>query len=154
MTRNTMPKMPPVYIACVAAEKGGGFTVSFPDLEGCFTQGETFEDAVRYAAEAAAQWLEANGAYPRPGNPKTTTRAIVKAGGIPVAVEAPALKTRVVPVTISLPQSVLRRIDMAAEVQGMTRSAFIGFASMRAAGAPRAIVAAAKRRGTRSRLRA
>src|SRR5262245_51524013 len=124
MTKGAVRTMPPVYIAAVESEKEGGYSVSFPDLEGCFTQGETFEDAVRYAAEAAAQWLEANGSYPEPGDARATTKAIVKAGGIPAAIEAPALKPRIVPVTISLSEPVLRRIDMAAQTQGLTRSAF------------------------------
>ena len=151
MTKGAARKMPPVYIASVDSEKEGGYSVSFPDLEGCFTQGETFEEAVRYAAEAAAQWLAANGSYPEPGDPRKTTRAILKTGGIPAAIEAPALKPRIVPVTISLSEPVLRRIDMAAQTQGLTRSAFIGYASMQAAGVPPEIVTRKKLRRARSR---
>lgn len=134
MNTTSTLKLPPVYIANVEAEEEGGYSVSFPDLEGCFTQGDTFEDAVRYAADAAAQWLEAHGSYPKPSNPTETTAAIIKVGGIPAAIEPPALKARTVPVTISLLETVLRRIDTAAEMQGMTRSAFISTAALQAAG--------------------
>ena len=36
----------------------GGYTVSFPDLPGCMTCGETLEAAVKNAAEAKKEWLE------------------------------------------------------------------------------------------------
>ena len=36
----------------------GGFNVSVPALEGCFTQGDTEEEAVRNAEEAIICYLE------------------------------------------------------------------------------------------------
>ena len=37
----------------------GGFVASFPDLPGCFTCGETIEEAVENANDAKRAWLEA-----------------------------------------------------------------------------------------------
>ncbi len=37
----------------------GGFVVSFPDLPGCITCGETIEDAILNARDAKRTWLEA-----------------------------------------------------------------------------------------------
>ena len=37
----------------------GGFVVSFPDLPGCITCGETLEAAVANAADAKRAWLQA-----------------------------------------------------------------------------------------------
>ncbi len=37
----------------------GGYVVSFPDLPGCITCGETIEDAVNNAADAKKAWIEA-----------------------------------------------------------------------------------------------
>ena len=37
----------------------GGFVVSFPDLPGCLTSGETAEQAIANAADAKRIWLEA-----------------------------------------------------------------------------------------------
>lgn len=37
----------------------GGFVVSFPDLPGCITCGETIESAVTNAMDAKKVWLEA-----------------------------------------------------------------------------------------------
>lgn len=36
----------------------GGFVVSFPDLPGCITCGETIESAIANAMDAKAEWLE------------------------------------------------------------------------------------------------
>ncbi|MBI4084155.1 MAG: type II toxin-antitoxin system HicB family antitoxin [Candidatus Lambdaproteobacteria bacterium] len=35
----------------------GGYWAAFPELPGCFTQGETLEELRRHAAEAVAGWL-------------------------------------------------------------------------------------------------
>ena len=37
----------------------GGFVVSYPDLPGCITCGETVESAVKNALDAKKAWLEA-----------------------------------------------------------------------------------------------
>ena len=37
----------------------GGYTVSFPDLPGCLTCGETIEEAIEMAQDAKRIWLEA-----------------------------------------------------------------------------------------------
>lgn len=37
----------------------GGFVVSYPDLPGCITCGETVENAVANALDAKKTWLEA-----------------------------------------------------------------------------------------------
>ena len=45
------------YVALEPAEEGG-FNVSVPVLEGCFTQGETEEEALENAREAILCYLE------------------------------------------------------------------------------------------------
>ena len=37
----------------------GGYVVSFPDLKGCLTSGETIDDAARNAEDAKREWLVA-----------------------------------------------------------------------------------------------
>ena len=39
-------------------EEDGGFSVSAPALPGCFSQGDTFEEALRNIEEAIALYLE------------------------------------------------------------------------------------------------
>lgn len=37
----------------------GGFVVSYPDLPGCITCGETLESAIENAQDAKKEWIEA-----------------------------------------------------------------------------------------------
>ena len=39
-------------------EKDGGFSVSVPSLPGCFSQGDTFEKALKNIREAISLYLE------------------------------------------------------------------------------------------------
>ncbi len=43
----------------VEDKEEGGYVVSFPDLPGCITCGETIESAVANAVDAKKAWLEA-----------------------------------------------------------------------------------------------
>jgi predicted RNase H-like HicB family nuclease len=43
----------------VEDEDEGGFVVSYPDLPGCITCGETIETAIENAADAKRAWIEA-----------------------------------------------------------------------------------------------
>lgn len=47
-----------IYPAIFHKDEDGGFWVSFPDLEGCFTQGETLEEAFAMAKEALVLHLD------------------------------------------------------------------------------------------------
>ena len=42
------------YIALVHKDEGTSYGVSFPDVPGCISAGDTFEDAIENAAEALA----------------------------------------------------------------------------------------------------
>jgi predicted RNase H-like HicB family nuclease len=42
------------YLAVLESEKEGGYSISFPDLPGCFSQGTDLEDARMMAEEAAS----------------------------------------------------------------------------------------------------
>ena len=48
----------------------GGYVVSYPDLPGCITCGETLESAIKNAADAKKEWIEATleegGTVPEP----------------------------------------------------------------------------------------
>lgn len=38
-------------------EDGRGYTVDFPDLPGCVTEGRSFSEAIELASDAAAGWI-------------------------------------------------------------------------------------------------
>lgn len=46
-----------IYPACFYPCEEGGYTVTFPDLPGCITEGDTLTEAVDMAIDAAAGWL-------------------------------------------------------------------------------------------------
>ena len=46
-----------IYPAIFQPGEDGGYVVTFPDLDGCFTQGDDLEDALYMAWDAAAGWL-------------------------------------------------------------------------------------------------
>lgn len=46
------------FNAVFLEEADGGFSVSVPSLPGCFSQGDTFEDAMRNIQEAMELYLE------------------------------------------------------------------------------------------------
>lgn len=49
----------PYRMEVVEDKEEGGFAVSYPDLPGCITCGETVEKAVINALDAKREWLEA-----------------------------------------------------------------------------------------------
>ena len=49
----------PYRMEIVEDKDEGGFVVSYPDLPGCITCGETVESAVTNAIDAKKTWLEA-----------------------------------------------------------------------------------------------
>ena len=57
-TLNEYMKMP-YRMEIVEDEEEGGFVVSYPDLPGCITCGETIESAVQNALDAKRIWIEA-----------------------------------------------------------------------------------------------
>ena len=46
-----------IYPACFYPCEEGGYTVIFPDLPGCVTEGDTLVGAVEMAIDAASGWL-------------------------------------------------------------------------------------------------
>ncbi|MFA5385007.1 MAG: type II toxin-antitoxin system HicB family antitoxin [Eubacteriales bacterium] len=46
-----------IYPACFYPCEEGGYTVIFPDLPGCITEGDTLTDAIDMAIDAASGWL-------------------------------------------------------------------------------------------------
>ena len=46
------------YFAKFKEENNGGYSVSFPLLKGCFSEGDTFDEAKTMATEALSLWLE------------------------------------------------------------------------------------------------
>ena len=42
----------------LSAEEGGGYLAEFPDLPGCYADGETPEEALKEAEDALVSWIK------------------------------------------------------------------------------------------------
>lgn len=118
----------------IAIEPGDAkhaYGVIIPDLPGCFSAGDTLDEAIDNAREAIELWLETviddGGAVPAPGlidqhqaNPEFKGHIWAV-----VAVDLASLSDKAERVNITLPARVLRRIDAAAKTAGETRSGYI-----------------------------
>ena len=118
----------------IAIERGDdthAFGVVVPDLPGCFSAGDTLEQAIINAAEAINLWIEATldsaQSIPLPSpvdrwandrQYKGWTFALVK-------VDPAARDDTIERVNITLPRRVLHRLDQRARAAGETRSGFI-----------------------------
>ncbi len=107
------------------------FGVVVPDLPGCFSAGDTLDEAIINCEEAAAAWidamLDAGGLIPKPSAIEALQRNPQFSGWIIalVSVDPALLDDSVERINISLPRRVLRRIDAKAKEIGETRSGYI-----------------------------
>lgn len=46
-----------VYPAVFEEEKAGGYSIYFPDLRGCYSQGDNIADGIAMAEDALALWM-------------------------------------------------------------------------------------------------
>ena len=106
--------------------------VVVPDLPGCFSAGDSLEDALINAEEAIAAWIDAAldaGQDIPPPSPIDALRARHKVWRqwiwALVQVDPSVMDDTVERVNISLPRRVLRRLDVLASDRGETRSGFI-----------------------------
>jgi antitoxin HicB len=61
-------------VRALTPEEGGGYLITFPDLPGCMSDGETIDEAIRNGAEAEAAWLAAAEKWDKPGPKKLVAR--------------------------------------------------------------------------------
>jgi predicted RNase H-like HicB family nuclease len=107
------------------------FGVVVPDLPGCFSAGDTLDEAMLGAEEAAAAWidavLDAGEAVPKPTSLDDLRLKQDYLGwtfGV-ITVDPALLDGSVERVNITLPSRVLKRLDALARAQGESRSGFI-----------------------------
>lgn len=113
------------------------FGVVVPDLPGCFSAGDTLDEALEAATEAAAAWidaaLDAGAAIPAPSRlAEVRDLPDYKGWSIGVIDLDPALFDDTIErVNITLPKRVLRRLDDLAAARHQSRGAFIADLTMR-----------------------
>ncbi len=107
------------------------FGVVVPDLAGCFSAGDTLDEAISNAEEAAAAWidaaLDAGTAIPAPSSLEALARDPDYVGwtiGV-ITLDPALLDDSSERVNITLPRRVLKRLDAMARAAGESRSGFI-----------------------------
>jgi predicted RNase H-like HicB family nuclease len=127
------------YIAFIHKDPDSVYGVSFPDMPGCFSAGETIDEAVRNSVEALSghvRMLEAD------GDPVPSPRDFDAIMSDPeLAEDRDGAMTTIVPlvrdrgsntrINVSLDLGLLEAIDAAARERGQTRSAFLASAARR-----------------------
>lgn len=118
-------------IAIEVGSEDHAYGIVVPDLPGCFSAGDTLDEAMDNAKEAVELWLETviddGGTVPQP-------RSITEHHANPeyrgwawavITIDLAELSDKVERINITLPSRILRRLDAAARAAGETRSAYI-----------------------------
>ena len=125
------------YIAVVHKDPKSDFGVSFPDFPGCITAGNTIDEAKDMAHDALSLHikgkLEDGETIPVPSkledimdDPDYSDAAAI------LVVSVSEAKSRSVRVNITVPEDMLRKIDIVAKKRGMSRSSFLVHAAQNA----------------------
>ena len=129
-------------VAVEVGDEKSAYGVVVPALPGCFSAGDTYEEAMANAREAielhVESLLDAGEVIPQVDNEALIRDARASkdmAGWIMgfVHVDPEALDETVERVNLSLPKRVLHAIDKAAEQAKMSRSGFLAEAGLKAA---------------------
>ena len=127
-------------IAIEIGDASHAFGVVVPDLPGCFSAGDSLDEALANAEEAAAAWidsaLDVGEAIPAPSRLDAVRDNADYAGwsfGV-ITLSPSLLDEDVERVNISLPRRVLRRLDAQARAAGQSRSGYIADLTLRSQG--------------------
>lgn len=118
-------------IAIEMGSDASAFGVAVPDLPGCFSAGDSLEEAMLNAEQAIGLWidtaLDAGSAIPPPTSLDAIRKRKEYKGWVfgLVSVDPAALDDTIERVNITLPRRVLRRLDQRAKAAGESRSGFI-----------------------------
>jgi len=70
----------PFEIRHLSEEEGGGYLISFPDLPGCISDGDTIEETIKNGIDAMNSWIETskefNDPVPEPGSSQASGRFV------------------------------------------------------------------------------
>jgi len=115
----------PVY---VHKEPDSAYGMTFPDFEGCFSAADEMQDITRMAQEAVEIHFDGEDIpLPEPSSPEQWFGDDRFVGGwwLLVDIDISKVNTKSVRINISMPEALVKRIDMVAKKQHLSRSAFL-----------------------------
>lgn len=124
------------YPVVIHKDLDSDYGVTIPDLPGCFSAGETFEDALKNAQEAILTHIEG---LLLDNDPVSSPTLIEKLrNNIPgkdliwaiVSVDLNTLSESIKRINITIPERILSKIDSFAKNEGESRSGFLVSAAM------------------------
>jgi predicted RNase H-like HicB family nuclease len=121
------------YPVVLHTDDGVTYGVTIPDLPGCFTGGDSMDEALANVQEAVEAYLFDKEEAPEPSRLADVLSSEAAEGGTVavVQVDLDFLDREPVRVNISVPRRKLDRIDAAAKRAGMTRSGYLVHAAER-----------------------
>jgi predicted RNase H-like HicB family nuclease len=115
------------------------YGIVVPDLPGCFSAGDSLDEAMSAAEEAAAAWidaaLDAGEAVPKPSALDALRDMADYAGwsfGV-ITIDPALFDDKTERVNITLPRRVLQRLDALARAAGESRSGYIAHLTLEGA---------------------
>jgi predicted RNase H-like HicB family nuclease len=124
------------YPVVIHKDKTSDYGVTVPDLPGCFSAGDTLEDALTHAVEAIECHLEGllldGDEIPPAQSVESHLKNKAYAGGTwaLVTVDLSRLASKAKRINITLPERVLALVDEQARREGETRSGLLARAAL------------------------
>ncbi|GMU65394.1 MAG: hypothetical protein AMXMBFR36_16680 [Acidobacteriota bacterium] len=130
-------------IAIEPGDSKHAYGVVVPDLPGCFSAGDTLDEAIANAPEAIALWLEdriSRGELPPAARAIEAHRRKAQFKGwiwAVVEVDLSRVADKAERINITMPSRLLARVDARARKTGESRSGFLARAAMEALSQPK-----------------
>ncbi len=121
------------YVAVIDKDPDSAYGIRFPEVPGCFSAADTFEEIVPNAIEALSLFFEDTEPVPPQGLEPVREEVAddIAEGAVLMMIPYVRDRKRVVRVNLSLEKGFLDTLDEAARMRGMTRSAFVEKAATR-----------------------
>jgi len=121
------------YVAVIDKDPDSAYGIRFPEVSGCFSAADTFEEIVPNAIEALSLFFEDSEPVPPRGLEAVREQVAEDIANGAVLMMIPYIqdRKRVVRVNLSLEKGFLDTLDEAARMRRMTRSAFVQKAAER-----------------------
>lgn len=124
------------YHVVIHKDQNSDYGVTVPDLPGCFSAGDSLEDAARNAREAIECHIEGmlldNEVVPMPSTLDTLANNPELADGIwlLVTIDMTRISGQAKRINITIPERVLKQIDSFSHIHGGNRSALLTEAAL------------------------